>query len=358
MSSRGTPRTTSNNIPPRAITAATHAYNPSQTIAAPAAKASVPPPNVISLEAVGKFQKSLEALQSGFSFPKHLDFLDHSDNSDGSPFGSLSFTTNNRALREHKEALIRIQTDLDAVPSHGNELVRISRKKVIDKVEQALRELEDEVKRRLDEWRRSTKLRREVPVLEKPSLKDLPPETPPIPYIPTLPAKPPTLDPPQPPGSKRPSSIPEVKSTAFPLPPIPTPDVCRIVGLDARFHNEYKNMSDKFTRIQIQRFQAIANHQPTTEFDKALVALDKNWKSLVHTLVLVVRNEEVIGGNPLDDFLAFKRNGPDSWSSGSESDSDGVQTNYLRLALDPYDNNDKAQSRHGRSAAFHTRGKY
>ncbi|KAG6906571.1 hypothetical protein DXG01_013110 [Tephrocybe rancida] len=300
----------------RALTAASHGASKRKT--APKDKVAVHSPTAVSLIEIAKSQKALDVLRSEFAFPNRLDFHDSPTFSDSSPLGYLAFTTINRPVREHKEALIQLQTRLDAIPSHGDDMIRASRKKAVDKVDQALHQLEDEVQRCLEEWRSRPfeKAPPEMPVLEKPPPKELPLTPPSAPQEPPV-----TLA----------ESDATVRALGFRLPPLPTPDVCRLVADDFRFHKAYRKMTKDLTEIQLQRLQAVGRGEPTDKYDQALFDVDQDWNDLVHALVLVTRNEQQIGPELLHAF--------DDLDSESEDDSElkSVQTNYLRLALDPYE---------------------
>ncbi|KAG6840399.1 hypothetical protein C0991_006933 [Blastosporella zonata] len=269
----------------RAISQATHAYKAPKVDSTPAEKPKVCSPIVASFVEITKADNALTDLRSEFTFPEYLDFNETPVRSDNSPFGYLSFNIINRSVREHREALIRIQTDLDAISSQDNEAVRRVRKKIVNKVEQVLRELEDEVRRCLEKWRNNAvkEPAQEMPPAAKPPVNELPVPTP--------------LEKPKPPVPKkslqRPDTMdPDIAVTAknFPMPPAPTPDVCRVVGLDPRFHKAYWRMSEEFTRLQIDRFQAICMGQPVGVLDTALANLDKSWKEVIHKFILVTRN--------------------------------------------------------------------
>ncbi|KAG6812267.1 hypothetical protein H0H92_003656 [Tricholoma furcatifolium] len=257
-----------------------------------------PSPTDTSLQKVREAQIAFETLRSDFLFPEDLEFSDKPLQSDSSPLGHLTFNKTNRPVREYKEALIRLQTDLDAIPSHNDVSIRASRKDVIDKVDHALWLLEEEVEKHLQEWRKSRREANHVSETTKIPIPDAHPKT--------FKGG----------GPPRPPSFPTVPS-------MPGPDILRLLGDNPVFHREYTKAVNEAAEIQIQRFRAISQGRSTNEFEDDLFALDREWKDRVHRLILVVCN------------------GVEQWAgsdSSSSSDGDFPRTNYLRLALDPLPN--------------------
>lgn len=95
----------------------------------------------------------LHRLITEFVLPERLDFIDEPHVSDTSPIGFLAFNANNKPVREYKEALIQLQTDVDYIESFGNPEIRASRKQVIDVIEKALQKLDSAINERLEQWR-------------------------------------------------------------------------------------------------------------------------------------------------------------------------------------------------------------
>jgi hypothetical protein len=115
-----------------------------------------------SLNQVHNIEAAFTAVETDFSFPSQLDFLDSHLTPGGSapsdPATShLAHTSRNYPMRFYEQALGSLLSQLDSVDSFGNEELRLKRKHVVDRVEKALEELESEVEGR---WR--TKVAKET----------------------------------------------------------------------------------------------------------------------------------------------------------------------------------------------------
>ncbi|KAG5351119.1 hypothetical protein C0989_007849 [Termitomyces sp. Mn162] len=277
-------------------------------------KIQAPSPTTISLLKMQEFQNALDDIQSGSTFPDHLDFLDEQLAFDSSPLGYLDFTKNNSPVRDHKEAFIRLQTEIDSIQSHDDKFVRISREKAVHRIGQALHDLEEKVQRLLEEWRGGRP--------EELSVQESRPEKTPF-------------EKPKPLVSEESSKSylePLHHVNRQPFPPNLTPDVCRLVGNDPRFHKVYMEMSSAITKVQMRRIDALSKDQSTDELDKALMVIGRNWEEFVHSLIIVKRNEEKSGYAMLEWKSDF------DLDTGPDSDCD---SHYLSLVLDP---NDKEKS--------------
>lgn len=284
-----------------------------------------PSPIAACLIKIQEIQNALDAIQSRFTFPEYLNFLDERLACDSSPLGYLDFTMNNSPVRDYKEALIRLQTSIDALQSYDNKFVRMSRKKVVHEIGQALYDLEENVQGRLEEWRDG---RSKEPCVERPPLEK--PNPPVCEEFPTQPLR----------TSPRQILANHNLTTSYtivesldhgngqPLTPALTPEVCRLVGDDPRLHKVYMEMSSEMTKIQMRRIDALSKDQPTDVFDEDLMIICQNWEEFVHSLIIVKRSEERTAHAMLE------------WKSGldpdSELDSD-YDSHYLSLVLDPND---------------------
>ncbi|KAG6901524.1 hypothetical protein C0995_010898 [Termitomyces sp. Mi166 len=315
---------------PRPLASITSQMNVIESSTASGSKIQVSSPTTISMLKIQELQDALDALQSGFTLPEYLDFLDKSLVFDSSPLGHLDFTKNNGPVRDQKDALIRLQTDIDSIQTYDNEFVRKSRRKAVHKIGQALCDLEEKVQRRLQEWRGD---RMEEACPKKPQ----PDES--------------SLENPEPLVSEE-SSTKSFRTfyhqisanrilTTFdslveslhhvngqPIPLTLTPDMCRLVGNDPRFHKAYIEMSSEITKVQMKRIDALSKGQLTDEFDEALMVICRDWEEFVHSLIIVKRNEE----KTLHAMLEWK----DDSDFGLDPDLD-CDTHYLSLVLDPGD---------------------
>ncbi|KAG6878067.1 hypothetical protein C0993_000167 [Termitomyces sp. T159_Od127] len=304
------------NNRPQQLTALEH-FHPLVSIAskmnviesttASGSKIQVRSPIIASLAKIQEIQDALDAVQSGFTFPEHLDFLNERLACDSSPLGYLDFTMNNGPVRNHKEALIRLQTAIDAIHSYDNKLVRMSRKKIVHELGQALYDLEEKVQRRLEEWRAGLSKQPGVDKLEKPHL-----EKPKLPVSEALLPEP------------FPESLQHVNGQ--PITPALTPEVCRLVGDDPRFHKVYMEMSSEMTKIQMRRIDALSKDQSTDGLDRELMVICQNWEEFVHSLIIVKRSEEKTAHAMLE------------WKSDLDLETDlDCDSHYLSLVLNPGD---------------------
>ncbi|CAE6505433.1 unnamed protein product [Rhizoctonia solani] len=104
-----------------------------------------------SYAAIQSIISSLANLQSEFTFPTHLDFLP-------GPLLKLAYTPNNAPLHGHEHALTGLLTQLDAVESYGDDVVRKARKarkKAVGPIEKELERLDG---MKSEAWKQSTKL--------------------------------------------------------------------------------------------------------------------------------------------------------------------------------------------------------
>ncbi|KAG6894879.1 hypothetical protein C0992_004188 [Termitomyces sp. T32_za158] len=231
-----------------------------ESTTASGSKLQVQSPIATCLTKIQEIQDALDSVQSGFTFPEHLDLLDEPLACDSSPLGYLDFTMNNGPVRDHKEALIRLQTAIDAIDSYDNKLVSMSRKKVIHEIGQALDDLEEKVQLRTQEGRAglSKETFAERPRLEK------------------------HLEKPEPPiieeFLKRPFSESLHHVNGQPITPALTPEVCRLVGDDPRFHKVYMEMSSEMTKIQMRRIDALSRDQSIDELDEDFMVVCQNWE--------------------------------------------------------------------------------
>ncbi|KAF6763319.1 hypothetical protein DFP72DRAFT_1164245 [Ephemerocybe angulata] len=120
-----------------------------------------------ALERVSRIETTFQRLAADFTFPSHLDFINHkpttpsndhdgydSDSSSSSTatFPHLAFTARNHAVRYYEQTLSALLQELDLVESWGSEEVRRRRKAVVGLVEEAIGEVEGEVEGRWRSW--------------------------------------------------------------------------------------------------------------------------------------------------------------------------------------------------------------
>ncbi|KAG6879585.1 hypothetical protein C0992_001032 [Termitomyces sp. T32_za158] len=105
------------------------------------------------VDKIKKSKVTLVRLMTEFTLPERLDFVDQPNASDTSPIGFLAFDAQNKPVREYKEALIQLQTDIDHIESFDKLEIRASRKTLIDVIEEALHRLESSINQRLEQWR-------------------------------------------------------------------------------------------------------------------------------------------------------------------------------------------------------------
>lgn len=102
-----------------------------------------------ALAQLAAIDASFRSLQSAFTFPDSVDFVQSSSatTSDKLP---LAYTPNNRPIFAFEDSAIRLLTQLDAVDSAGDAEVRAVRKESVNRIESALKALET---RKLDAWK-------------------------------------------------------------------------------------------------------------------------------------------------------------------------------------------------------------
>ncbi|KAJ9105522.1 hypothetical protein QFC21_001893 [Naganishia friedmannii] len=120
------------------------------------------------LEKLEVLKAKLAKLESGFTFPEHLDFqnpdsglttpsLDPVDGAshDGDervvPVPALAFTHNNAPYHAHAQALLALLVSADAISSDGDQEVRKVRKDFVKEVEEQLADME---RKRSDVWKK------------------------------------------------------------------------------------------------------------------------------------------------------------------------------------------------------------
>ncbi|KAG6849735.1 hypothetical protein H0H93_005852 [Arthromyces matolae] len=235
------------------------------------------------------------------------DFLLEPLSFDSSPIGNLNLSSTNDPIREHKESLIQIQTELNCIPECDDTRVRMSLKKAVDKVEEALLKLENEVSRRVQEWRtRNSRVR------------GLHAERP------------------MPQASRQSAATPFSESflhiDGHPIYPVVSSDIAQLIGDDPRLHTTFLDISSEISRVQVQRLDSLTNGRSTHELDDSLRVIYRNWEEFIRSLIIVKRSEERNG-------LALL-----GWRTGegdlppvleAENDVDEDQAHYLSLVLDP-----------------------
>ena len=103
-----------------------------------------------ALQTIGGIESSFFALESDFVFPAVLDvhkdvlapYPNSSTDSVASSESRLSYSSRNAPVRFYLHSLTALLSQLDAIESHGNEVVRERRKEVVDRVESALEDVE------------------------------------------------------------------------------------------------------------------------------------------------------------------------------------------------------------------------
>ncbi|KAJ9116005.1 hypothetical protein QFC24_006846 [Naganishia onofrii] len=120
------------------------------------------------LEKLDALKAKLAKLESGWTFPEHLDFQDPDsglttpslDPVDGAshdgdervvPVPALAFTHNNAPYHAHAQALLALLVSADAISSDGDQEVRKVRKEFVKEVEGQLAEME---RQRSDVWKK------------------------------------------------------------------------------------------------------------------------------------------------------------------------------------------------------------
>ncbi|KAJ9120577.1 hypothetical protein QFC22_002506 [Naganishia vaughanmartiniae] len=120
------------------------------------------------LEKLEALKAKLAKLESGFTFPEHIDFQDPDsglttpslDPVDGAshdgdervvPVPPLAFTHNNAPYHRHAQALLALLVAADAISSDGDPEVRKVRKEFVKEVEEQLAEME---RQRSDVWKK------------------------------------------------------------------------------------------------------------------------------------------------------------------------------------------------------------
>jgi hypothetical protein len=111
-------------------------------------------------------EKQFYALEREFMFPTNLDFITPiATRAGSSPATScLSFTASNQPIRFFEQSLSQLLIRLDLIESQGNEELRNKRKDIVQKVEQTLEDLENEVEARLKAKLASESKRRSVTI--------------------------------------------------------------------------------------------------------------------------------------------------------------------------------------------------
>ncbi|KAG6883726.1 hypothetical protein C0993_004288, partial [Termitomyces sp. T159_Od127] len=201
-----------------------------------------------SLFNIRKVKTTLDTLRANFTLPERLDFTDEPHFSDISPIGFLAFNANNKPVREYKEALIQLQTDVDHIESFGKPEIRASRKQVIVIIEEALQKLESAINERLGQWRNTDCRETLVSEVHAVNLKQ----------------------------SKFGCVLHPLDG--LPVLPLPDFDVCRRIGKDPKFRSRYTQMVSKLTKVQFERLDRIVVDQQTDDLDQSLIDLTAEWQ--------------------------------------------------------------------------------
>ena len=102
-----------------------------------------------ALAQLAAIDTSFRSLQSTFTFPDSVDFVQSSSATTSDEL-ALAYTPNNRPIFAFEDSAIRFLTQLDAVDSAGDAEVRAVRKESVNRIESALKALET---RKLDACR-------------------------------------------------------------------------------------------------------------------------------------------------------------------------------------------------------------
>ncbi|KAF8512933.1 hypothetical protein BU17DRAFT_53713, partial [Hysterangium stoloniferum] len=94
-------------------------------------------PRLKALNAIGAIARQFENLTSQFIFPSILDFSE----SESGP--TLLYTPHNAPLHGHDNGLVKLLSKLDAVESHGDDVVRKVRKQLVNRIERELAMLDE-----------------------------------------------------------------------------------------------------------------------------------------------------------------------------------------------------------------------
>ncbi|KAJ4485542.1 hypothetical protein J3R30DRAFT_3440314 [Lentinula aciculospora] len=131
-----------------------------------------------AIESIRGIEASLIAIQDEFEFPSEVDFspspsrssspvrddVSFASESDTPTLRKLAYTSRNHPIRSYEQALSKLLVQLDEIESHGNADVRLSRKAVVARVEDALEELEQKVEARWNKWNKNHHVEREEAV--------------------------------------------------------------------------------------------------------------------------------------------------------------------------------------------------
>ncbi|KAG6878066.1 hypothetical protein C0993_000166 [Termitomyces sp. T159_Od127] len=201
---------------------------------------------------------SLATLQAGFTFPDHIDIADHYS-STKDPLDLLPHTRNNKYLLEYIKDLHVLRVQLDAVKSFEDSNVRKSRSLAVGRVEEVLQIVRDEVAKRVKRSRSKNKLFTQ----SRPGKSD---------HIQFL-------------------DVTAHLPNSLPVPPLPSREVCREIGGNARFVKAFKDMAHKTTTLQVDRLKAVARGSTTSRWDRELVDLSKRWNHQVDRALNDVQRE-------------------------------------------------------------------
>ena len=94
-----------------------------------------------ALAQLAAIDTSFRSLQSTFTFPDPVDFVQSSSTTSSDEL-ALAYTPNNRPIFAFEDSAIRFLTQLDAVDSAGDAEVRAVRKESVNRIESALKALE------------------------------------------------------------------------------------------------------------------------------------------------------------------------------------------------------------------------
>ncbi|KAF8207621.1 hypothetical protein K438DRAFT_1815319 [Mycena galopus ATCC 62051] len=92
--------------------------------------------------AIQRVARAFRVLSSEFAFPSRLDFVQQPAASANYPAAKLPYTPRNGPVRNYENALNDLLSQLDAIDSEGDAVVRRQRKLVVGMVEKALEDLD------------------------------------------------------------------------------------------------------------------------------------------------------------------------------------------------------------------------
>ncbi|KAF8206578.1 hypothetical protein K438DRAFT_1756566 [Mycena galopus ATCC 62051] len=92
--------------------------------------------------AIQRVARAFRVLSSEFAFPSRLDFVQQPAVSANYPAAKLPYTPRNAPVRNYENALNDLLSQLDAIDSEGDAVVRRQRKLVVGMVEKALEDLD------------------------------------------------------------------------------------------------------------------------------------------------------------------------------------------------------------------------